>query len=391
VDVERFRSSPVGRLVRVSGHDAVLDQDYSHFAFVPDPAPASLTLSQPTVNAVSKAALELGRLDFAVRRLPDPRLFVRPVLRREAQSTSELEGTFTTIEEVLAADFIEEGRRSAELHEVMNYVQAAEQAFELIKRLPICVRALCELQRTLVRGTRGARYDLGELRQRQVFIGERELGIEHSRFVPVPNGPMLTDGISSWEKWINAEDDIPLIVKAAVGHYQFEALHPFSDGNGRLGRLIVVLQLMEAGILAYPVLNLSPWLKLRKDEYKNHLLAVSATGDFDPWVRFFATAIEAQAADMVRRIEDLLAVREDLLKIVRDNRRHGLIFDIIEDLIGYLSLTPSTTAKRHGVQYKTANDAFMRLEQMGILTEITGKDYGRIFVCQPVRRIVTRP
>lgn len=392
MDVERFAKSPIGHLVPITGHDWFLDLDYHHFAFVPKPAPKIVQLSQPTYKAVTDATLALGRLDFAVRRLPDPSLLVRPVLRREAQSTSELEGTFAPLDEVLAADIIDAGRQSAELREVMNYVAAAQRGFKLIQRLPICVRMLSELQLILVHGTRGELSDSGRLRETQVFIGERELGIEQSRFVPVPEGQLLVDGVSDWEKWIHdTRDQIPLLVKAAVGHYQFETLHPFSDGNGRLGRLIVVLQMMEAGTLAYPVLNLSPWLKPRKEEYKSLLREVSITGDFDPWVRFFATAVEAQAADMVQRIEELLAVREELLQRVRDSRRHGLVIDIIEDLIGYLVLTPSDTAHRHGVTYNTANDAFKKLEQMKILRETTGAKYGRAFVCPSVRRIVTRP
>jgi Fic family protein len=392
VDIERFKTSPVGHLLPISGYDAYLQRDYSHSAFVPYPAPSTIRLSQGTYNAVTKAALALGRLDFAVRRLPEPRLLVRPVLRREAQSTSELEGTYASLNEVLAADFIDEARRSAELREVMNYVVAAERAFEMIKELPICLRVLCELQTILVRGTRGEMYDSGQLRQRQVFIGERELGIEESRFVPVPNGPQLEDGIDAWEKWVNrADDDMPLVVKAAIGHYQFETLHPFSDGNGRLGRLIVVLQMIEAETLAYPILNLSPWLKRRKEQYKTLLLDISATGDYNPWVRFFSTAVEAQAQDMVERIEQLLTVRQQLLDLARKNRIRGFGLVVIEDLIGYSSITPSSTAKRHDVQYKTANDAFKRLEELGILSEITGASYGRIYVCPRVTEIVLRP
>jgi Fic family protein len=358
VDIERFAKSPVGHLVPIRGHDWSLGTDYNHHAFVPDPAPSVIQLSQATYKAVTDATLALGRLDFAVRRLPDPRLLIGPVLRREAQSTSELEGTYAPLDEVLAADFIDSSRQSAELREVMNYVAAAERGFELVATLPICVRTLGELQKILVHGTRGELGDSGRLREIQVFIGERELGIEQSRFVPVPNGPLLVEGVSDWEKWINdVDDEIPLLVKAAVGHYQFETLHPFSDGNGRLGRLIVVLQMMEARTLTYPVLNLSPWLQRRKEDYKSLLREVSITGDFDRWVQFFATAVQAQAADMVQRIEELLEVREELLKVVRD----------------------------------TANDAFKKLEAMGILREITGAKYGRIFVCPGVRRIVTRP
>jgi Fic family protein len=225
-----------------------------------------------------------------------------------------------------------------------------------------------------------------------VFIGERELGIEESRFVPVPNGPQLEDGIGAWEKWVNrADDDMPLVVKAAIGHYQFETLHPFSDGNGRLGRLIVVLQMIEAETLAYPILNLSPWLKRRKEQYKTLLLDISATGDYNPWVRFFSTAVEAQAQDMVERIEQLRTVRQQLLDLARKNRIRGFGLVVIEDTIGYSSITPSSTAKRHDVQYKTANDAFKRLEELGILSEITGASYGRIYVCPRVTEIVLRP
>jgi Fic family protein len=392
VDIERFKQSPVGLLVPIRGHDAYLRRDYDHFAFVPCAPPEHLQLSQRTYKSVADAHLALGRLDFAVRRLPDPRLLVRPVLRREAQSTSELEGTFAPLDQVLEADFIDDARKSAELREVMNYVVAAEQGLRLITRLPICVRLLCQLQKTLVRGTRGDSYDSGQLRQRQVFIGERELGIEQSRFVPVPAGDLLTDGMSDWEKWMNPENsDMPLVVRAAVGHYQFEALHPFSDGNGRLGRLIAILQMIYAGTLEYPVLNLSPWLRPRKDEYKRLLLDISATGDYDSWVRFFATGVEAQAGDMVQRIEQLLAVREEMLRVVKENKIRGFAVEIIEDLIGYSSITPSAAAKRHKVQYKTANDAFKRLESLGILVETTGADYGRLFVCPRVREVILRP
>ncbi len=392
MDIRKFEHSPAGHLVPISGHDAYLEQDYSHYAFVPAGPPTDLRLSQGTYKAVAEAHEALGRLDFAVRRLPDPGLLVRPVLRREAQSTSELEGTYAPIDQVLAADFIEQSRQSAELREVMNYVAAAERALVLTARLPICTRMLCELQAILVRGTRGQAYDSGQLRQRQVFIGERELGIEQSRFVPVPEGQLLIDGMSDWEKWINDFDsDMPLVVRAAVGHYQFETLHPFSDGNGRLGRLVAILQMMVAGALVYPVLNLSPWLRPRKEEYKNLLLDISATGNYDPWVRFFSTAVRAQADDMVGRIERLLSAREEMLAIVREHKMRGFAVEVIEDLIGYLSITPTAAAKRHEVQYKTANDAIKRLEDLGILREVTGADYGRIFVCPRVREVLLRP
>lgn len=179
---------------------------------------------------------------------------------------------------VLEADLEESTGYSADVREVLNYVTAARRGIELITAKPICLTVIAELQGILVHGTRGDSFDAGRLRETQVFIGERSAGIEASRFVPPPDGDALRDGVSDWEKWIHREDDIPLVVKAALGHYQIETLHPFSDGNGRLGRLVVVLQLVEEGALQHPVLNLSPWLEPRKDEYKDHLLSISRDG-----------------------------------------------------------------------------------------------------------------
>ena len=222
-----------------------------------------------------------------------------------------------------------------------------------------------------------------------MYIGERKLGIERSRFVPPPHDYLAT-GISDWEKWVNA-DDHPLLVKAAVGHYQFETLHPFSDGNGRLGRLIVTLQLVQAEALKYPVLNLSPWFEPRKDQYKDLLLAVSRTGEYDDWLKFFFIAVAAQADDAVHRIDDLMEARSDFLSLLRADGAKGVVLEIVDDLIGYPVITPTQAARLHGVTYPPAAKAIERLERLGVLNEITGRSYGRVFVCDRVMRIVDRP
>jgi Fic family protein len=219
VQVERFSQSPIGSLEPISGHDAYLRRDYSYFAFVPRDLSSTLDLEQRTYKAVSDAHFAIGRLDFAVPRLPNPSLLVRPALRREAQSTSALEGSYATLKEVLGGDFVDEASRRAEVREVLNYVAAAEAVLELIKVKPICLTLIAELQEALVRGTRGDSWDRGQLRQTNVYIGERSKGIEASRFVPPPFGDRLVAGMSAWEKWINAETDIPEIAKAAIGHY----------------------------------------------------------------------------------------------------------------------------------------------------------------------------
>lgn len=383
-------SSPVGDLVPVSGHDAYLKRDYNHFAFSPKKLPHSVDLSLKTHKAVSEASLSLGRFDFAVKRLPKPGLLVRPALSREAQSTSALEGTYATLEEILEADYVDEASRSAEVREVLNYVRAAERALVLVEEKPICLNVIAELQKILVRGTRGDSWDSGRLRETNVYIGERLKGIEESRFVPPPAGDVLAQGVSEWEHWLHADDDLPLLAKIAIAHYQFETLHPFSDGNGRLGRLIVTLQLVTEGVLTYPVLNLSPWLEPRKDDYKDLLLEISATGNFDPWVAFFSEAVRHQAEDGVRRIEELLAFQQNLRDDLARVKARGVVNQIADGLLEYPIITTPMAARIHGVTYPPAKNAIKTLVDLKILSEVPGRDRGQLYRCDAIMHVLNR-
>lgn len=390
MQVERFRDSPVGRLVPITGMDAGLNEPYDHVAYVPNPLPSTVELSQGTYKTLENASRALGSLETHIQLLPNPSLLVRPAIRKEAVATSALEGTYAPLAEALGADYIEDSRQSAEVREVMNYVRAANQALELIQKLPICLKVIARLQETLVHRTRGQQYDSGRLREQQVYIGQRGTGVAAARFVPPPPGDELVEGVSEWEKWVNAEDDMPLLVKAALAHYQFESLHPFSDGNGRLGRLIVTLQLMQGGILQYPILNLSPWLEPRRDEYVDHLVQVSATGNFDPWVRFFCTAVEASAERASRTIAELLAVRDSFIDTLNTARATGTVLQLANDLIGYPIVSVRDVQNLYGVAYPTANNVIAKLVSLGILEEITGREYARLFRCPAVYDVIAR-
>ena len=225
----------------------------------------SLRLSPDTWSVVVGAAAALARLDQAGRQVPNPELFRRPTLRREAQSTSALEGTHAAFTDLLEAD-LDEGRttRSAEVREVLNYVQAAEHAFQWIEERPLTIGVLGELQRILVRHTPGDLSDAGGIRDRHVVVGAQRHPITESRYVPPPPGVGLRASVDAWLHWLNAPSDIPAVVRAALAHYPFESLHPFSDDNGRLGRLIVVLQLMRYEVLHYSLLIVSPWFEARR-------------------------------------------------------------------------------------------------------------------------------
>jgi Fic family protein len=370
--------------VPISGVDGRTKEPYRHFAFVPAPLPSVVDLSPGTYKLISEADRALGSLDALTDRLPNPDLLVRPSLTREAVSTSALEGTYAPYADVLEAQYTESHQPTAEVREVRNYVQAAFAGLDLIKKFPICLQVVAKLQKILVAGTRGDAYDAGRLRERLVCIGDRGRGIGQSRFVPPPNGDPLRDGVSDWEKWINADQEMPVLVKIALGHYQFETLHPFSDGNGRIGRLVITLQLIEEHVLKHPVLNLSPWLEPRRDDYIDHLLTVSRTGNFDPWVRFFAEAVKARALAATQTIRNLMAFSQEVIETMKSAGARGTVHELAVNLIGYPMMTIPKVQADLGVSYPTAASAIRKLEEAGFLREITGGSYGRRYICDRV-------
>lgn len=386
MQLDHFKDSPVGDLVPVSGDER--GRRFEHYAFVPKPLPTEIPLSMGTYKILGEADRSLGSLDARINQLPNPALLIRPSLTREAVSTSALEGTFAPLSDVLEARYVDDVKKSLEVREITNYVDAALRGLDLIATLPVCLRVLAELQGILVSRTRGDSYDAGRLRERLVCIGDRGYGIKESRFVPPPDGQVLKDGVSDWEKWINADDEVPLLVKAALGHYQFETLHPFSDGNGRIGRLAVTLQLIDAGALAYPLLNLSPWFEPRREEYVDHLLQLSQTGNYDPWVRFFAAAIKDRSASASATVDQLVKFRDSTISTLRAHRAKGVIMDVANDLIGFPLMSVSEVAENHKITYQAANSIVARLVGLGIIREMTGKTYGRLFVCDRVYEIL---
>jgi Fic family protein len=390
MDVEALRQSPVGRLQPISGVDPKSGKEWNYWAFVPSSLPSVPNLGLSALNAATQAAMEVARLDQAVAQLPKPEILVRPIIRREAVSTSALEGTYATFNEVLEADYIEESRQSAEQREVLNYVRATEQGIELLKTYPISRRVIGQLQHTIVRGTDGETYDAGDIRKRQVCIGPRHRPIEESRFVPPPPGPGLEELVSDWEKWVNAENDVPIVVKMALAHYQFETMHPFADGNGRVGRLIALLHLIQEGVLRLPVLNIAPWLEENRSDYLDGLLSVTMSGNYDDWVRFFSQAVSVQARSGVQKISALVEFRESMLAQLRSNGYKGAAIQVAENLIGYPIVDVPTAMTFTGKTFETTNQAVAKLVRMGYLREITGKRQNRMFACFDVLRIITR-
>jgi Fic family protein len=356
--------------VPISGTDGRNGVHYDYWAYLANPLPTAVQLSNSTWQTVVSAEAALARLDQAARQVPNPGLLRRPALRREAQSTSALEGTFAPIEAVLEPEVEERGQLPLEVKEILNFVVAAEEAFDWIQERPVTVGLIGNLQRILVQGTPGEFSDAGKLRDRQVFIGPKDAPIEEARFIPAPFGDHLQSGVDQWIDWVNRPPrDTPAVVQAALAHYQFETLHPFSDGNGRIGRLLIVLQFMRLGVLVHPILVVSPWFEQRRQEYQDELLDLSRTGDWNRWVQFFATGIEAAATDTHDRVDALLSWQEEVVTRTRQSGAIGVTERVAGELIGQPILNAGHVARRHEISHQGAMNALRRLRDLGIVVE----------------------
>jgi Fic family protein len=352
-------------------------------------------LSQATFLRVANARAALAALDSTARQLPNPRLLRRPSLRREAQSTSALEGTYEPLAAVLTAD--DEAPVSLTMREVLNFVSMADHAFAWVEaQRPLSVTMLCELQRTLVRGTPAEGPSSGHIREIQVVIGQRktagigELPVRAARFVPSPPGEDLNARVQDLVRWMTADHSstIDPVVAAAMGHYQFETLHPFHDGNGRIGRLLIVLQLYVAGVLSEPTLTVSPWFEARRTEYYDRLFAVSSDSDWDAWISYFSQGLEESAVVTRQQMLDLVAAQARLKDIVRASHlRADTAHAVVDYAVAHTTFTVRQVERDLGVSYGRANRLVGDLVELGVLSE-TGGAYRRRFYAPEVLQVL---
>ena len=392
--LEAFGNDSPGALVPVSGLHPRFGE-WRHKAFVPDPLLSETPpLSALTFNAVASARAALAGLDASARRLPNPALLRRPTLRREAQSTSALEGTYAAMHEVLAAEEDEE-QQDASLNEVMNYVRVAEYAFSWLgSGRPVTLNLLEDLQGRLVKGTGAEGPHSGRLRNIQVVIGSHGgARVEDARFVPRPPGPELDAQVRDLLDWIASHHDGRLdpIVAAGMAHYQFEVLHPFNDGNGRLGRLLIVLHLMLAGVLSEPTLTVSPWFEARRADYYDRLLGVSTRGDWDSWLAFFAQGLTQSAKDTEASLQALLSVQGELKGKVRAaGLRAENAMTVVDLSLAQPIFTVRAVQRRLGVTYARANGLVAQLVDAGVLRQYDDAVYDRRFTAPDVLAVLLR-
>ena len=357
----------------------VLTQN-GYYAFIPAPLPPNLIWSLPLVSALSEAERDLSRLAALAGEFPFPRLLIQPFMRREAVLSSRIEGTRATLAELYTYEstqlfFLKPGDDVREVH---NYVTALDYGLERLKTLPISLRLIREIHEKLMQGVRGGNLTPGEFRRTQNWIGPAGSTIMTATYVPPPVDEM-NQALGDLEKFIHDGADVPVLVRAAMIHYQFEALHPFLDGNGRVGRLLMALLFTEWNILSQPLLNLSVYFERYRQEYYDHLLAVSQRGNWDAWLRFFLRGVSAQARDSLVRMQRLEAIRtkyEHLAKSDRNAERMGAVLDF---LFTRPILSTKQLAGSLGMPFKTARQYIEKLAKAGILREVTGNARNQIY------------
>ncbi len=364
-------------------------EKFSYFAFLPDPLPDQVDLQPATWTKVAEASEALGRLHQACTPLPNPRLLIAPALAREAVDTSALEGTYGALADVLEARMSDVRPKSPEVAEIRAYEQIAYQAFEWVTERPVTIALLSDLQGILANESQEPQRDVGRVREHQVVIGPKGCTVFDARYIPPPPDDRLQSGLDHWQTWLEAEHPmLPPALAAAMAHYQFEALHPFGDGNGRLGRLVIVLQLLRIGVLSEPAFTISPWLRKRRDQYQAHLLTVSQTGHWDDWVSFFCEALCEQARASVAVVDTLNKWMADVRQQLNERHWSGTVASICEELIDWPVLSSTFVQKKYQVSAPTAKSAIDRLCEVGILREMTGKNYRRIYGAMDVIRAV---
>jgi Fic family protein len=367
MSIDVLENSPIGRLTPILGPDPTTREVVSGRAYLPDPLPRSLTLTTKTWTIVNAATAALARLDGAARLIPSPGLLRRPALRREAQSTSALEGTYAPFGDVLAADRDDPSSWSAEITEILNFEKTAELAFSWPPDWAITLGMLGELQSVLVRGTSGELSDAGGLRDRIVVIGKAGSSFADARYVPPPPGDQLRSGFESLLAWLTAPPDLPTVIQAGMVHYQFETLHPYSDGNGRIGRLLVIVQLLRGAVIREPLLVVSPWFEARREQYQDALLQLSCDGNWDTWLAFFAEGVAASAEESRRKVERLVELQANLRSRVQSARKRGSAEQVAADLVGEPYVTGPTVAKRYKLSWQGATNVIRTLTDLKIL------------------------
>ncbi|HNT29657.1 MAG TPA: Fic family protein [bacterium] len=363
-----------------------IQQVSGYKAFIPKPLPPvpPVVVNSTLQQLLSEADRALGRLDGSIQTLPNPDMFVFMYVRKEAVLSSQIEGTQSSLQDVLAAEAkIITPDQPKDVDEVVNYVRAMNYGLDHLSSLPLSIRLIRGIHAELLRGVRGSHLTPGELRTSQNWIGPSGCTLREASFVPPPPHE-VSRLLSDFEKYLYADTDIPLLIKIGLAHAQFESIHPFLDGNGRIGRLLITFLLCEKKILQKPVLYLSYYFKRYRQEYYEKLQSVRDTGNWEEWLVFFLRGITEVSHQSTETARLILSLREDHRKLITEQcgRAAGNGHRVLEYLYEHPIVSVQDVRQLIKTTYPSANDLVSRMVQAGILSEFTGQSRNRRFIYQ---------
>jgi Fic family protein len=373
MDTALFKRSPSGRLVRASA---------GYWAFVPNNLPPKLEWDDALVSLMSNADIAIGTLSGLGEALPNPHLLIYPFIRREAVLSSRIEGTQSSLSDLLLFEATEIEKRG-DVREVQNYVRALENGLKRLSELPLSLRFIREMHSILMEGVRGEHASPGEFRQSQNWIGSPGASLNEATFIPPPV-PDMQQCLNQLEKFLHAGNKLPPLVEAALVHYQFETIHPFLDGNGRIGRLLVTMLLCQRNVLSKPLLYLSAFFERHRQNYYDLLMKVSSTGAWRQWIEFFLKAVIEQSEDAVSRSRRLQELHRGYTQLAREKRLPPTALQLVELALMKPVLSTNTAQKFLKVTYPGAQKAIKALQEAGILTEITGRKRDKAYAANAV-------
>ncbi len=370
-------------------HGTLVPTVESQMAFAPASLPRELSYSSHLVSVLDNASRAIASLSALGENIPNPDLLISPMMRREALLSSRIEGTIASLSDVLSHEAVRKRRPNDDVEEVVNYVNALELGISLLPDVPISYRLINEIHRVLMSGVRGQEKRPGEFRTLQVWIGAPGSSMRNARFVPPPPD-MLRDLFHDWEEFANADLEMPPLVKCALMHYQFEAIHPYRDGNGRIGRLLITLFLKESGVLSNPLLYLSAYFERNRQRYYDELFNVSATGDWERWLEYFLTGVWEESLDVVARIRKLRDLQERYRVELLGRRASASESRLVDELFANPFMTSPRAREILDMTPAGARRALGRLASVGTIRMVS-KRRPQLYVADEILEILDAP
>ena len=370
-----------------------VSQPEGYTAFIPAPLPPDPTIHMDNelTRLLSDADRVLGRLDGVSSVLPNPDLFMAMYVRHEAVLSSQIEGTQSSLDDVLQFEVDARGHYPRDIEEVVNYVRAINYGLERLHDLPLCLRLIREIHATLLEGVRGAERTPGEFRRSQNWIGPAGCTLATATFVPPPV-PAMHQALDNFEKFLHETETFPQLVHCGLAHAQFETIHPFLDGNGRVGRLLIMFLLCQQHILQRPLLYLSTYLKAHRQEYYDRLDAIRYQGEWEGWLKFFLRGVYEVSQESTQTARHILSLQEAQRQTIGEKLSGSAAgLRLLDYLFEYPLVTVRIVERALGCSYATANKLVEQFVEAGILCEVTGWQRNRRYQFEPYMELFRGP